>query len=39
MNDNEISNIIDDYLKNINTKRDEFKLEFQNGEKEFRKIN
>ena len=38
-NDNEISNIIDEYLKYINTKRNEFKLEFENGEKDYRKIN
>ena len=37
--DNEVSNIVDEYLKNINTKRDEFKLEFENGEKDYRKIN
>ena len=35
----EILNIVDEYLKNINTKRDEFKLEFENGEKDHRKIN
>ena len=39
INDNEISNIIDKYLRYINTKRDEFKLEFENGEKDYRKIN
>ena len=39
INDNEISNIIGEYLKYINTKRDEFKLEFENGEKDYRKIN
>ena len=39
INNNEISNIIDKYLKHINTKRDEFKLEFENGEKDYRKIN
>ena len=37
--DNEISDIIDKYLKYINTKRDEFKLKFENGEKDYRKIN
>ena len=37
--DNEISKIIDNYLKYINIKRDEFKLEFENGEKDYRKIN
>ena len=37
--DNEISIIIDKYLKYINTKREEFKLEFKNGEKDYRKIN
>ena len=39
INDNEISNIINDYLKYINSKRDEFKTEFENGEKDYRKIN
>ena len=39
INDNEISNTIDKYLRYINTKRDEFKLEFENGEKDYRKIN
>ena len=39
INDNEISNIIDEYLKYINNKRDEFKLKFENGEKDYRKIN
>ena len=39
MNDNEISNIIDKYLKYINTKHDGFKTEFANGEKDYRKIN
>ena len=38
-NDNEISNIIDKYLKYINTKRKEYTLEFENGEKDYRKIN
>ena len=37
--DNEISNIIDEYLKYINTKREEFRLKFENGEKNYRKIN
>ena len=39
LNDNEISNIIDEYLKYINTKRDEYTLEFENGEKDYRKTN
>ena len=39
LDDNEISNIIDNYLKYINTKRDEYKLEFENNEKDYRKIN
>ena len=39
INDNEISNIIDKYLKYINTKRDEYTLDFENGEKDYRKIN
>ena len=38
-NDNEISNIVDEYLKYINTKRDEFRVEIENGEKDYRKIN
>ena len=33
----EISNIIDDYLKYINIKREEFELEFKNGEKDYQK--
>ena len=37
--DNEISNVVDEYLKYINTKRDEFRLEFENDEKDYRKIN
>ena len=37
INDNEISIIIDKYLKYINTKRDEFKLEFENCEKDYEK--
>ena len=39
MNNNEISNIIDEYLEYITIKRDEFKLEFENGEKDYRKVN
>ena len=39
MNDNEISNIVDEPIKNFNTKRDELKLEFEKGEKDYRKIN
>ena len=39
MNDNEISNIVDEYLKYNNTKRNEFKLEFENNEEDYRKIN
>ena len=39
LNDNEISKIIDKYLKYINIKREEFKLKFENGEKDYRKIN
>ena len=39
MNDNGFSNIVDDYSEYINTERDEFKLEFENGEKGSRKIN
>ena len=39
INDNEISYIIDKFLNYINTKRDKFKLEFENGEKDYRNIN
>ena len=39
MKDNEISKKIEKNLKNINTKRDEIKTEFENGEKDYRKIN
>ena len=39
INDKEISNIIDTYLKYINNKHNEFKLEFKNNEKDHRKIN
>ena len=38
INDNEISNIIDEYLKYITTKRKEYTLAFENGEKDYRKI-
>ena len=34
INNNEISNIVDEYLKFINIKREEFKLKFENGEKD-----
>ena len=39
INDNGISIIIDGYLKYNNTKRDEFKLEFENCKKDYRKVN
>ena len=39
INDNEISSIIDEYLNYINSKRKEHTLEFENGEKDYRKIN
>ena len=39
IDDNEISKIIDKYLKYISTKRDGFKTEFENNEKDYRKIN
>ena len=39
MNDNELSNILDAYLKYINIKRNEFKLELANGEKNYQKTN
>ena len=39
IDDNEISNIIDNYLKYITTKRREYTLAFENGEKDYRKIN
>ena len=38
INDNEISNIVDEYLKYINNKRKEYKLELENNEKDCRKI-
>ena len=39
ISDNEISKIIDEYLNFINNKRDDFKLHFENGEKDCRKLN
>ena len=36
-NDNEISIIIDEYLKYIKIKRDEYKVEFENGKEDYRK--
>ena len=36
-NDSEISKTVDEYLKLITIKRDEYKLEFENGEKDYRK--
>ena len=39
LNDNEISNLIDEYLSFNNIKRAEFKLEFVNVENDYRKIN
>ena len=39
LNNNEISNIVDEYLKFINIKREEYKLKFENGEKDYQKIN
>ena len=39
INDNEISNIINKYLNYITTKRKEYTLAFENGEKDYRKIN
>ena len=39
INDNEISNLIHEYLKYINSERNKFKLEFENGEKDYRTIN
>ena len=38
INDNETSNKVDEYLKYINNKRKEYKLEFENNEKDYRKI-
>ena len=35
--DNEVSNIVDEYLKFINIKREEFKLKFEKREKDYRK--
>ena len=37
MKDNEISTISDDFSKYINIKRDEYRLEFENGEKDYPK--
>ena len=37
--DNEILYIVEEYLKHNNTKRDALKLEFESGEKDYRKIN
>ena len=37
--DNEISNIIDEFLKNFNVKRSEFILEYKNGEIYYRTAN
>ena len=37
-NDNEISNTIDEFLKYNNIEREEFKLEFENGENDYRKV-
>ena len=39
INHNYISNIVDEYLKYFNIKRNEFDLEFEDGEKDYRKIN
>ena len=39
MKDEEISKIVDEYLKYINTKLNEIKLEFEIGEKDYRKKN
>ena len=37
MNDNEISNKVDEFPKSINFKSDEFKIEFKKGEKNIEK--
>ena len=39
INDNDISNIIGEHLKYINTKRNGFELDFENNEKDYRKVN
>ena len=39
MKDKEISNIIDEYSKYIKIKRDEYKLKFENGGKDYQKRN
>ena len=39
MNDNEISKIVDEYIKFIIIKREEYKLEFENGEEDYQKLN
>ena len=37
--DSEISEIADEYLKYVNINREECQLEFEKGEKDYRKIN
>ena len=39
ISDDEISNTVDEFLNYINTKRDEYKIEIENGEKDYRMIN
>ena len=39
INNNENSNLVDEYLKYNKNKRDEFMLKFENNEKDYRKIN
>ena len=38
INDNELLDKVDEYLKYISTKGEEFKLQFENGEKHYRKM-
>ena len=38
-NHNELSDIVGEFMKQTNTKRDEFILEFENGETDYRKKN
>ena len=39
INDNEISDMLDEYLKHINSQREKFQVQFENREKHYRKIN
>ena len=39
MSDKEISNIVDEYLKYFNNKREDYILEIENDKKDYRKLN